>query len=232
MPTGTAYVPRGPATAEAADHRPDAARLKFPTWRDPRLVVGLVLVVSSVAGTWWLVARASTTVPVYAAAADLPAGTTVGPGDVETVAVHLGDTGGHYLGAGQDPTGRVLAHSLTRGELVPAAALEEAGTAARRPVTVPVEGGLPTGVRRGATVDVWASAPGATAGTFRAPRVVREGVAVASVHEDRGALGTRNGSAVEILVPDEGLADVLTVLADGSRITLVPAPAREPGEES
>ena len=46
-----------------------AARLKRPSWKDPRLLVGILLVLVSVAGVGFLVGRADRTGEVLAAGA-------------------------------------------------------------------------------------------------------------------------------------------------------------------
>ena len=48
-----------------------ANRLRRPTWKDSRLLVGLLLVLLSTALGGFVVSRAEDTVPVYAAKADL-----------------------------------------------------------------------------------------------------------------------------------------------------------------
>ncbi|WP_418605469.1 hypothetical protein [Georgenia sp. SUBG003] len=49
------------------DELPQARRMRRPTWRDPRLGVGVVLVAASVALGTWAVRDAAATVEVYAA---------------------------------------------------------------------------------------------------------------------------------------------------------------------
>jgi len=59
--------------------KPTAARLRKPSWRDSRLVVGLVLVLLSMAIGAKVIASADDTVPMYAAAAALVPGQPVDP---------------------------------------------------------------------------------------------------------------------------------------------------------
>ena len=58
-----------------------ANRLRRPTWKDSRLLVGLLLVLLSTALGGFVVSRAEDTVPVYAAKADLVPGQALGDGD-------------------------------------------------------------------------------------------------------------------------------------------------------
>src|SRR3954452_20167145 len=60
---------------------PVAARLRRPGWRDPRLLVGVVMVAASVALGSWAVQSAQTTVPVYVARDALVPGQRLEPDD-------------------------------------------------------------------------------------------------------------------------------------------------------
>jgi len=78
---------------------PAAKRLQRPSWRNTRLLVGLVLILLGTAVGAKVVASADDTVPMYAAA------TTVRPGDhltgdnLRRVDVQLGDEAARYLSA-------------------------------------------------------------------------------------------------------------------------------------
>src|SRR5699024_2797783 len=115
---------RCPCDRGSSVNRPDAAgapapalRLQRPGWKDPRLVVGVLLVALSVALGSWTVRAARQTVPVLAAATDLPAGHVLADGDLRPVEVALGTTGEQYLGDRSPVTGTILARSVRAGEL-------------------------------------------------------------------------------------------------------------------
>ena len=74
--------------------RPTAARLQRPSWRDVRLVVGVVLVLLAVTLGAVVVAAADDTTPVYAVTAGLVPGQVVTQQDVRRVDVRLGDRPG------------------------------------------------------------------------------------------------------------------------------------------
>ena len=70
---------------------PTASRLRSPSWRDTRLLVGVLLVlVSTVLGSV-VVARADDRVPVYAAKGQVAPGQRLTESDVVRVDVLLGD---------------------------------------------------------------------------------------------------------------------------------------------
>ena len=70
-------------------------------WRNPRLLLGVVLVAGSVLLGARLLAAADDTVGVWALSRDLPAGATVGKGDLERRQIRFPDvdTANGYLAA-------------------------------------------------------------------------------------------------------------------------------------
>ena len=104
--------------------KPTAARLRKPSWRDSRLVVGLVLVLLSMAVGAKVIASANDTVPMYAAAAALVPGLPVGQKDVKRVDVQLGSNGARYVAADHDIAPNTFAlRDIRPGELLPRSAL-------------------------------------------------------------------------------------------------------------
>ena len=145
--------------AQAALPEPRAARLQRPSWRDTRLLVGVLLVAAAVAIGARVVAAADDTVGVYAATATLPAGSDVRADDLRVVRVRLGSgTAGYLSAAAALPSRAVLLRTVGAGELVPSSAVGDAAALERRPVSIPVEGASPAGLAPGSLVDVWVSA--------------------------------------------------------------------------
>jgi flagella basal body P-ring formation protein FlgA len=135
---------------------PQADRLRPPTWRDKRLVIGVVLVLSSVVLGAAVVARADDTEPMYAASHVLVPGQALTAADVHLVRVQLGAQSGRYLSAGRAlAADRVVVHSVAPGELVPLTAVGSQADVDVRPVPVPILTGAADGVKAGSVVDVW-----------------------------------------------------------------------------
>ena len=104
--------------------RPTAARLKQPSWRDTRLVVGVVLVLLSMAIGAKAIAAADDTVPMYAAVARLVPGQPVTQSDVRRVDVQLGADRARYVVADHDIAPDTFAlRDVRPGELLPTSAL-------------------------------------------------------------------------------------------------------------
>lgn len=230
---------------------PVALRLRRPGWRDPRLLLGVVLVAASVALGSALVSAAGRTVPVYVAAGAIVPGDGVDAGSLRVREVRLGDAGEVYLRADEPlPEGLVAVRTVGAGELVPRAAVAPEADLGLRPVAIEPDGVLPGGLAAGATVDLW-YVPEAPRGAVAAmgsgvggalpeedgtqdgaapalganePALLVSGLTVAEVSEPRAGLATGSAVTVHVLVPVGDLASVLAALAsDGSvEVVLVP----------
>ncbi|WP_298992089.1 hypothetical protein [uncultured Pseudokineococcus sp.] len=213
-----------------------ARRVALPSWRDPRLVVGVLLVLAAVVAGARLVASADRTVPVFAAAEALTPGERVGADQLQVVRLRLDGGGGAaaYLSAARPPDGELVAlRGVGAGELVPAAALGDPGVLDVRPVGVPVEGALPAELVPGALVDVWVTAVDlGSPGALLEPRRVVVAAPVAEVDAGPGALGSAATTTVQVLVGTEELPDVLAALAADAEVQLVLSPGgRDDGGE-
>jgi hypothetical protein len=124
---------------------------------DLRLVLGLLLVLGSVLLGARVVSAADVTVPVWAVAGDLAAGSELTVGDLVAVDVRLDEAASAYVSTGTDPAGRTLGRAVRAGELLPLSALEEPAGLVH--LALPVQSGyVPPDLRRGQLVDVYAVA--------------------------------------------------------------------------
>lgn len=207
---------------------PRARRLQRPSWKDARLLVGLLLVALSVAGGARLVASLDDTTPVYAAARPLLPGQEIGVEDVVAVPVRLGEPAAQYVDATQPlRPGTHALRAVDPGELVPSAALGSAREALDKAVTVPVDPATASTFTVGTVVDVWVSHrdPEVAGVRYLEPELMLQRAVVASVPSGGGALGMGVGrSAVQIVVPADRVASVIAGVDQEARVTLVPAP--------
>ncbi len=218
---------------EGAGTPPQARRLQAPSWRDPRLLVGIALVLGSVVVGARTVQAASATSGVWAVSSPVGAGTALSEADLHVVQVSVDPaTASAYLPATEPPVaGWVAMRGLSAGELLPRAAVVPADDLAERAVSLPMRGALPEGVRTGALADVWVSWPGdaAPAGSAGArsqprPEQLAEAVEVVAVRQRSAALAGAEGADVEVLVPQGVLSSVLSALAAEAAVVLVPLP--------
>ncbi len=188
----TATPPRqsGPPAEMAS---PSASRLGRARWLDARLVIGLLLVLGSVAIGARVIAAADETTLVLVATDDLEPGMIVGPSDLREQAVRIDSGLGRYVAAESSLDGYVVLRPVGAGELIPAAAVapSDAGvTKDLRYLTMAIPSSeRPAGLGRGTHVDVWVD-PDDGAGSADEPRVAEQLLADAVVTEyDQGGGG-------------------------------------------
>lgn len=192
---------------------PGATRWRRPGWRDPRLVIGVVVVAASVVLGARVLAAADDSVPVWTLARDLPAGSPVTGDVLESRPVRFGDAADadRYLSAIADlPEGAALARDVGRGELLPRSALRSGAPAdlVQVPLSVAADD-LPATVSRGGTVDVWVAAanPDPTADAPEAQRVLVD-VEVVSVPATAQGLAPESTRQVIVGVPRDRAGDL------------------------
>ncbi|MFT4306553.1 MAG: SAF domain-containing protein [Microbacterium sp.] len=188
-------------------------------WLDPRFLVGLVLVVASIAGVWLVVAGARQTTPALVAARTLVAGEAVSPGDVRVVEVALGQLDDAYAEALE--TGAVAARTVPAGELVPADALATAAALRTTIVVVPSVSAVPASVGPGSRVEVWV-APRTGQDGYDTPRILIADATVAAVVADDSLVAV-GGVSLEVVVPRSDVASLLDALAGEGLLSVVPA---------
>ncbi|ERG64992.1 MULTISPECIES: membrane protein [Agrococcus] len=189
------------------------------TWMDPRLVIGVALVLASLAGVWLVVQQSSSSDRAWAATRTLLPGDTIAAGDVAPVDVRLPQSQERYLDASASPIGMVVASTIGEGEVLPVRAVGGAASASRSAVVIELDGALPTAVRAGALVDVWTAAPSDDG--FEAPGVLVDEAIVVGLVEDDGILASA-AAQLELLVPTDATAALLEAIADEHALSVVP----------
>jgi hypothetical protein len=220
-----ASVPRmGVSTEHVVHPSVPARRLRRPSWRDPRLLVGLVLVLGASVLGGVLVARADDTVPVLAAGSTLVRGDLLEQSDLRVVRVGLGDLDDVYVPADEGlVSGSVALRTVAEGELVPVSAVGRPDQLDSRPVSLPWQGPRPDGLVRGTSVDLWVAPREGTSG-FGEPQLVVEAAEVVAVVEGSSGLGSTGGTRVQVMLEPEGVRLMLAALAAEDRVDLVLVP--------
>ncbi len=191
-------------------------------WFDPRLAIGIGLVVASVAGVVAVVTAADSSVLVYTASTSLTPGDRIYPRDLLETSVVLGQADERYLSRGDVPAeGVLVTRTVSAGELVPASAVGSASSIRVASIVVRVSGELSRSIAPGAVTDVWSAAL-ADDRQFGPPSVLVGSVTVVRIVESTGLVRDNKGQVVELLVPRDKLARVLEAVAHGDTITLVP----------
>ncbi len=209
-----------------------AQRMRRPSWRDPRLGVGVLLVAASVALGSWAVARADRTMEVLVTVEALAPGDLLADAELRPQAVRPDGMADTYVAAATElPDDAVATRVVGPGELVPATAVGSAADLDLRPVVVALPGTSPSGVVKGAVVDLWVTAPtvpGQVPDDPQPPQLLAEGLVVADLLEGESLFAPGGGSAAQVLVRQEDLPAVLAALSGDGEIVVVPVPGGAP----
>jgi hypothetical protein len=222
--TAVRTAPTPPAPAEARPG-PTPRRVRPPQWLDLRLVLGLLLVLGSVLLGARVVSAADATVPVWAAADDLAAGTVLTADDLVAVDVRLDDAAHAYLSTTTKPEGRTLSRAVSTGELLPRSTLVEPEELVQ--LALPVQAGyVPPSLQRGQLVDVYAVADPAAGATAVADGSVTPVVTSAPVQaisgRGSGVLSTPTTTVqVVVSVAADDASDVLSAIGGRPLVVVV-----------
>jgi hypothetical protein len=191
-------------------------------WRlDPRLVVGLALVVGSAIGVTALVTTTNATQPIYVATKPLAAGHVLDPSDVRIASVGLGVSSANYIREGTLSSGAIVTRPIGVGELLPVDAVGTTRQAASTNVVVQLNAPLAAGAKVGSSVDVWA-ASALSQNKFGPPQVIIQGAQIAAITQATGLAAANGGVRVELVVPQAKVAVLLQSQAANDAISLVP----------
>jgi len=204
---------------------PTPRRMSRPKWFNVRVVGGILLVVAAVVIGARVIGASSRTAAVWAADRDLAVGTVLGPGDLSTIEVNLGDNTGLYLAPGSaSPVGMTVVNPMAAGELLPASAVESPGSG--RVVAVGVEPDkMPPGVDHGSTIDLYLTKAGAAGADANASTdLIGRDITVQSVTAPAaGGLSgaTSNRYQLSLLLPADTADKLVRVLPTGEPIVVL-----------
>ena len=199
----------------------DGARLKKPSWKDPKLIVGILLVLASVVGVTSLVGAADQTAEAYTAREAISVGETLTVDKLNRVKVRLGDLEQHYLTPATGVAdGLVAAQRIGKDQLVPRGCFGPADGLGRKPVAVTIDEALPAQAVAGSRVDVWVALPDTRNG-FSQPTLLLPGAEIAQITPGSTALGSARSTVVMVLVADTQMPDLLGAQANKAKISVV-----------
>lgn len=190
---------------------------------DVRFLVGVALVILSVAGVWLLVSSSRQTTPVLQTTRTLVPGEEISSADFQVVEVGLGALTDSYLAPQDLDAGMVATRTVPKGELVPRTATGTAEEAGRTTVVV-ASTALPAGVDAGTVVELWHAPLLEDGRSFDAPRILIADAVVATVAESEGMLSQAEVH-VELVIDRADVADVLAAITGGAALSIVPAGA-------
>ncbi|APF35389.1 SAF domain-containing protein [Microbacterium paludicola] len=189
---------------------------------DARVIIGVVLVLVSIAGVWSVVSAARQTSTVLSAARTIVVGEPVDAADLRVVEVVLGPAGDLYAAPGTLEPGGVASRTIPAGELVPRAAVASPAEVDATTVVVQTTNAVPGSVTAGTRVEVW-SAPRRERDVFADPRILVPDATVRALQSREGIVAQQRSAAVELVVPRDDVAAVLAAIGSGDAISVIPA---------
>ncbi len=203
-------------------------RLRKPSWKDPRLLVGILLVLASVAGVVTLVGNAEKTVPMYVARDAIVIGQKVNTDAFAVVHVQLGEVSGNYLGPGDALAANAVAvRMVPKGEVVPRSSIGHTDALDRKPVSVTIEEPLPKEVLVGSHVDVWVALPDERNG-FQSPILMLPGAEVAALNAAASSFGSTKNMQLMVLATDDQMPKFIGAVANRAKVSVVWNPGALP----
>lgn len=196
-------------------------RARRAFWGDIRFLIGIALVILSIAGVWLIVSSARQTTPVLQADRTIAQGEALVSDDFRVVEVSLGTVVDGYLAPQDLEPGMIAARTLSAGELLPATAAADAQSGRTTSIVIESSVGIPESVAVGTPVELWYAPVVAESDEFDAPRILVADVVVASIPETDGILAQRT-AMLEIVIDRSDVADVLAAITGGAALSVVP----------
>ena len=215
---------RGPAPPpDDSPASPPAARGRRSRWADPRLWVGVLLVLASLLVGARVFASADDTVAVETMNHDAVAGSPLTPGDLHLTSVHFADSSQarrYVTTAATIVAGATLTRDVGAGELLTTTSVSVGAGPVDKQLPLGVgAAGMPAGLAAGDRVDVWA-VPASDSSRRRPPVAVLRGVTVTAVGgTGLGGLGGDRQILVT-LAPHTDVGHALAAL-NGSSVVLI-----------
>lgn len=203
-----------------------ADRLTLRPWTDPRLLLGVLLVLAATVAGARLVAMGDETVQYWAVTGDVRAGTPLSSDHLEARSVELsGSSAERYVRVDDELPAAMddlqWDRDVASGELLDGAALMIRGRGDVREVPLTVtDGAAPADLRTGDEVEIWVG-PGPGDTTEQSSQRVLADARVLSSGDDDGSLGGAVARTVLVQVPAAQVTgEIVSTVASG-HVTVV-----------
>lgn len=206
------------------DKPAEARRIRPPGWRDPRLLIGLLLVALSVTGVVALVQTIDERQGYWAASKDIVPGAQVTAEDFHIVQASISESAEHYWKADKQlPPEFLVSSTILQGELLTQRQVAESDPDGRQQVGVRVSEDMPASVTIGSRVDVWVAAAREDGRGYEEPTKMISNAEVTGTDNNTSAFAAANTTTVYVMLAQDAVPPVLDAQANDAKIALVPA---------
>jgi hypothetical protein len=205
-----------------------ARRIRPPGWRDPRLIIGVLLVTLSVAGVVTLVQSIDERQGYWAASDDIVPGAKVSAEDFHVVQASMSESSDNYWLADQElPAEFLVTSTILQGELLAQRQVTETDPDGRQQVGIRVVDDMPAAVTTGSRVDVWVASAREDGRGYDEPKKMISNAEVTGTDENSSAFAAANTTTVYLMLSQDAVPPVLDAQANEAKISLVPATVGE-----
>ena len=183
------------------------------------LILGMLLVILSVAGVWLVIEANNHTEEFLVAANPAASGSMISEASFRVVRMNLGASSGLYLKPGDVEPGAYLLNTMAAGQLVALGSVASAIIDSRQPVVITSTMPLPQGVGVGDFVDIWVS-EAKEGGSFAAPMTLVLDAEIVDIAEAKGVMSDQQPQ-VQVLVPVESVSPILDAVASKDALSMI-----------
>lgn len=207
-------------------------RMQKPGLRDPKLLIGLLLIAVSISAVVGIIHVTNKTTTYYVAARDLTVGEQLTAEDIKPVEVNLADSAAHYLDSADIPADQsLIVDNIRAGQLISRTSLAALDPQGRRESSILLESGLAKNFTPGQRVDIWVSKHAETGNGYKDPQLIATGAEIASITAEESMIGGTGKSTVQLLLSEQALPNLLAAVNNEDKINLVPSTLRQENQQ-
>ena len=206
-------------------HQPEESSMRMhkPGFKDPKLIVGLILILISIAGVIGIIRINNQTYTYYTAKNDISIGQKITPDMLIEKQVNLGDSKDRYLSREQLESGKYIAvRQIPAGELISSASAHENIQERRRRVDIWV-------ISSGKEKQKVPEGEGKNEDNESEQKPLVQNAEISTIAVDEGVLGANGHANVQLWIESEKLPDILHAMSSETKITLVPIEYKSEG---
>lgn len=220
------------ATKRSTLTEPHSKRLKKPTIRDWRFILGVLLVLISITGVQLYVQMNNHKTEYYTARSEIRLGEKITEDKLARVEVNIDAAQDKYF-TGNDLTlskGKIATQRIPEGNLISKEAVGTETLPGRRLATISIDRTAASTLKAGERVDVWTSGPrNQDSKTRESAREDKSGAhalvqnaEIVSIVVDERVLGANGKATVQLWVAEESIAAIVQESNSDSKLSLIP----------